>query len=301
MKYFFIVNPAAGTRSAEETLRGALTPYEGKIDYRVYVSAGPEDTERYLKGLREKEQGTLRLIACGGDGTLNMVVNSARGMKDVQVGCYACGSGNDYVKYYGKVENFLDLEKLFSARVEEVDLMSVGGRLAINMVHFGFDTNVVRRMEYLRRLPLIGGTRAYFSGVLCALLSPMFTACELAAEGEKLCEGKMLLCTLGCGQFVGGGYRSSPRSSNTDGQMEICLVKPLPRLKLLRLMSLYKKGLHLEEPSLKNLITYRRAQHARIRFPRETGILLDGEIIMVKETDVRILPRALSFLVPRGL
>ena len=111
----------------------------------------------------------------------------------------------------------------------------------------------------------------------------------------------MLLCTLGCGQFVGGGYRSSPRSSNTDGQMEICLVKPLPRLKLLRLMSLYKKGLHLEEPSLKNLITYRRAQHSRIRFPRETGILLDGEIIMVKETDVSILPQALSFLVPRGL
>ena len=87
MKYFFIVNPAAGTRSAEETLRNALTPYEGKIDYRVYVSAGSEDTELYLQGLREKEQGTLRLIACGGDGTLNMVVNAARGMKEVQGGC----------------------------------------------------------------------------------------------------------------------------------------------------------------------------------------------------------------------
>lgn len=301
MKYYFIVNPAAGTHSSEEALRGKLAAYQGKADYRVYITAGPQDAESYLRGLREREQGTLRLIACGGDGTLNMVVNAARGMKDVQVGCYACGSGNDYVKYYGDVGYFLDLEKLFAARVEEVDMMSVGDRLAVNMVHFGFDTNVVRRMERLRRMPLIGGTRAYFAGVLFALLSPMFTPCELTAGGEKLCDSKMLLCTLGCGQYVGGGYRSSPRSSNRDGQMEVCLVKPLSRLKLLSLMNLYKKGLHLEEPSLKGLISYRRAQTARIRFPRETGILLDGEMIMVKEADVRILPRALSFLVPQGL
>lgn len=301
MKYFFIVNPAAGPRSAEEALRGALASHEGEAECQVYVTKGLEDAESYLHKLRQSEQGMLRLIACGGDGTLNMVVNAARGMKDVAVGCYACGSGNDYVKYYGGVENFLDLEKLFAARVEEVDLMSVGDKLAVNMVHFGFDTNVVRRMVRLRRMPLIGGPRAYFAGVLGALLSPMFTACELAVEGERFCDDKLLLCTLGCGQYVGGGYRSAPRSSNTDGQMEICLVKPLSRLKFLSLMGLYKKGMHLEEPRLKDLVFYRRAQSVRICFPRETGILLDGEMMMVKEADVRILPHALSFLVPKGL
>lgn len=301
MKYFFIVNPAAGTRSVEAVLRRALSGYNEKVDYLIYVTDSPSDVQTYLNGVREREEGPLRFIACGGDGTLNMVVNGSHGMADVEVGCYACGSGNDYVKYYGDVEDFLDLDKLFAARVEQVDLMRVGNRLAVNMVHFGFDTNVVRRMELLRRIPVLGGSRAYFLGVLAALLSPLFTACEFYAEEERFCQNKLLLCTLGCGKYVGGGYQCAPRSINTDGQMEICMVKPLSRFKLLKLMNLYKKGLHLEEPALKDLVCYRRAQSAQILFPRETGILLDGEIMMTKEAKVSILPRALNFLIPQNL
>ena len=302
MKYFFVVNPAAGSRSAEKGLREALSSYNGKIDYEIYVTSGIQDAEHYLRDVRQREQGPLRFIACGGDGTLNIVVNAARGMKDIAVGCYASGSGNDYVKYYGSVDDFLDLDKLFDAHVEEVDLMRAGDRLAVNMVHFGFDTNVVRRMEGLRRVPFIGGHRAYFMGVLGALLSPLATSCRVFAEGEEFCGGgKLLLCTLGCGKYVGGGYQCAPRSVNNDGEIEACLVKPLSRLKLIKLMNLYRKGLHLEEPSLKDLVCYRRVKATKISFSRETGILLDGEMVMVKEAEVRILPRSLNFLVPKGL
>lgn len=301
MKYFFVINPAAGIRNAEKTLRGALAVFNGKIDYEIYVIKGIRDAEDYLRDVRQRERGPLRFIACGGDGTLNIVVNAAKDMEDVAVGCYASGSGNDYIKYYGTVDDFLDLDKLFESRVEKVDLMSAGGRLAVNMVHFGFDTTVVQRMESMRRIPGIGGHRAYFMGVLGALLSPLSTACEVLVEGERFCGSRLLLCTLGCGKYVGGGYQCAPRSVNNDGEIEVCLVKPLSRLRLLKLMSLYRKGLHLDAPALKDLICYRRVKGAKISFARETGILLDGEIIMVKETDVSILPHRLNFLVPQGL
>ncbi len=301
MKYYFIVNPAAGTRSAEQELRAALAARGGAEEYEVYVTRGPGDAAHYLEQLRKREPGPLRVIACGGDGTLNQVANAVLGMRDVAVGCYASGSGNDYIRYYGETKDFLDLGRLFAAREQRVDLMSVNGRIAVNMVHFGFDTKVVLWMERLRRLPLIGGKRAYFGGVAGALLSPMGTACELRADGELMHEGKLLLATLGCGRYVGGGYRCAPRSDNTDGLMEVCLAEPLSRLRFLRLMNYYREGTHLDEPGLKDVIRYRRAARVSLRFPSDTGILLDGEMMQVRETEVSLLPGALSFLVPAGL
>lgn len=301
MKYYFIVNPAAGTRSAEQALRAALQARTRQEDYTVYVTKGPGDAALYLSRIRQEAQGPLRVIACGGDGTLNMVANAVQGMKDVSVGCYACGSGNDYIRYYGKTEDFLDLDRLFAAQPRRVDLMSVNGRAAVNMVHFGFYTKVVEWMEKLRRLPLIGGQRAYYAGVACALLGPMSTSCALEADGEALHTGSLLLATLGCGRYVGGGYRCAPRSDNADGLMEICLAKPISRLKLLKLMNDYRQGTHLDEPRLKEIIVYRRARGARLSFPDETGILLDGEMLKVREAVIRLLPGALEFLVPAGL
>lgn len=301
MKYYFIVNPAAGTHSAEQSLRSALRDYSGSERYEVHVTCGPEDAGVFLRRVRESGKGPLRIIACGGDGTLNMVVNAAQGMEDVSIGCYACGSGNDYIKYYGETKDFLDLYRLFAAQPRDVDLMSVNGRLSVNIVDFGFDTKVVQWMERVRRLPLIGGKNAYYTGILAALLSPMSTDCKITVDGEGMDTGSLLLATLGCGQYVGGGYRCAPRSSNTDGWMEVCLVKPLSRFRLLKLMELYRQGRHLEADSLKPLIRYRRAKNVMAHFPVETGILLDGEMMMVKDAEVNLFPRALSFLVPAGL
>lgn len=301
MKYFFIVNPHAGTHNIEADLRRALAAYDQRISYQLYVTHDYRDAQEYIRQTRKRESGLLRFIACGGDGTLNKLVNAVYDMDDVEVGCYACGSGNDYVKYYGAVEHFLSLDKLLAARVERVDLMCVNDRVAINMVHFGFDTKVVTKMQHLRRVPLIGGKHAYYTGVFAALLSPIHTACELWVDGEPVGKDKLLLCTLACGQYVGGGYRCAPRSSNSDGLMEICLALPLPRAKLLKLMELYKKGLHLEDPTIKPLIEYRRDSVAYIRMKKETDILLDGELMPFSEGEVSIMPQALPFLVPEGL
>ena len=301
MKHYFIVNPAAGKKSAEEALRQKLSLFNGRFPYDIFISNKAADTDSYIQYVRSQEEGHLRFIACGGDGTINELANGMQNIDDVSLGCYASGSGNDYVKYYGRVEDFLELDRLFLAREESVDLMRAGNRIAVNMVDFGFDAKVAIAVEKFRRWPVLGGRNAYTSGIISALLSPMFTPCTVIADGEKLGDGNILLCTLACGSYVGGGYRCAPRSNNADSLMEVCLVKPLSRLRLIKVLSAYKQGLHLDDVRLNDVIIYRRAKEVHIQTHMDMNILLDGEITPIKEAKVEIIPKALRFAVPQGL
>lgn len=92
---------------------------------------------------------------------------------------YPCGSGNDYVEYYGGSAAFLDIERQFAAKAEPVDLIDVGGKLAINMAHFGLDSTVALTMQRVRRFPVLGRKNAYMSGVLSALLQPLGCRCKV--------------------------------------------------------------------------------------------------------------------------
>ena len=107
MKHIFIVNPHAGATSAVEELRNELAGSEFGSDYEFYVTKAPLDATKYVRSRCEAEpESTLRFYACGGDGTLNEVASGAIGFSNAEVACYPCGSGNDYIKYYGSKEDF---------------------------------------------------------------------------------------------------------------------------------------------------------------------------------------------------
>lgn len=300
MKHIFVINPLAGRKSVEPLLRSRLQPYLGSHDIELHVTAAPGDASDILRLSRARYDGPLRFYACGGDGTLGELVNGAYGLRDTAVGCYPCGSGNDYVKYYGGVAPFLDLDRQFAASVEHVDLMRVGSSLAINMVDFGLDSKVAEAMERVRRKPLLGGPNAYVTGVVAALLQPLASRCKVWADSERLNGDRLLLCTVACGQYVGGSYRAAPRSDNADGLLEVCLAKPLSRLRLLQLMGPYRHGRHLDDPRFRQLLVYRQARRVRLKAERPFTLLLDGEIERHQEVEIEVLPRAMPFLVPKG-
>ncbi len=83
--------------------------------------------------------------------------------------------------------------------------------------------------------------------------------------------------------------------------MEVCLVKPLSRLRLIKVLSAYKQGLHLDDARLNDVIIYRRAKEVEIKTTSGMNILLDGEITPIKEAKIEVLPKALRFAVPQGL
>ena len=124
--------------------------------------------------------------------------------------------------------------------------------------------------------------------------------CTVYVDGERLNNGKMLLCTVACGKYVGGAYCCAPRSRNDDGLLEVCLVHPVSHIRFMSLISSYTEGTHLDNPKLDRFLEYRRGKSIHVEAPEGFIYSLDGELIEGNDFTVEVVPRAIRFAVPKG-
>lgn len=300
MKYIFILNPKAGAGGTEEKLRNEIAALPCSDQCEIYLTKAPLDATEYVKRtLAENPCEKFRFIACGGDGTINEVFSGAVGAENASVSCYACGSGNDFVKVFGGQEKFSDASKLISAPERKLDALKVGNRYSFNVTNFGFDTTVAITINKERAKSGHGNKNAYTKGVVTALLTSMKNNCTVTADGEVLNpDGKALLCTVANGQYVGGSFKCAPRAKTDDGLMEVCLIKPISRIRFVKILTPYTNGEHLEREDMKDIITYRQAKTVSVSAPDGFAYSLDGEIIYENSFTIEMVPGALNFACP---
>jgi diacylglycerol kinase (ATP) len=301
MKHIFIINPAAGKENSYETIKSALEALETPIDYELYLTRAQGDATAYIRDYCRTHTDPVRFYACGGDGTLNETVNGLVGFPQASLGCYPCGSGNDFVKYYGGKDCFLNISELVNAEEEAIDLIRVGDHYAINAAHFGFDSCVARVMTNVRRKWLIGGRNAYTTGIVVGLVKAMKNPCRVSVDGELINpKGTILLCTVANGQYVGGSFRCAPRSLDNDGLLEVCLVHPVSHFTFARFVSGYTKGEHLDDPNFAPYVEYRRGKVIEVEAPEGFVYAMDGELITNNKFKIEVVPGAIRMAVPRS-
>ena len=204
MKHIMIVNPAAGPKNALDTIRSEVKRYPD-YDIEIYQTQGKGDATAYVRAYMEAHPDEeVRFYACGGDGTLGEVASGVYGFENAALSAYPCGSGNDFVKYYGGASAFLDLGALLEGEERRIDMLTDGERFSINVANFGFDYFVCEKMEKLRRKKGFGGRRAYYGGIVHALFHAMKNRAVVFADGkriggEKIGGDKLLLCTVANG------------------------------------------------------------------------------------------------------
>ena len=298
MKHIFLYNPAAG-QGDTRTLLEAAARREG---CEFYVTRGPRDATAYIeKQIAAEPNERLCFVACGGDGTINEVASGVAGHENACFTVYPCGSGNDFVKVYGGRERFLDLDALLAAEPSPIDILKVDDRWCINVFSFGFDTSVLKTMNTVKRKPLMGGKRAYYVGIVDALMKSMKTGCSITVDHEPFFSGDILLCTFANAQYVGGSFKCAPRAEVDDGLIEVCLVKPISRLSFVKLIGSYTNGTHLDDPRMKDIVKYTRAKSLTVGSAR--GLLpvsLDGEVIERKRFTVEVVPGGVNFALPKA-
>ena len=307
MKHIFVVNPCAGGHDCSQEVAARLAGRTDDIE--IYVTRGPRDATCYVADrCREGGDGELRFYACGGDGTLNEVVSgvmSGRSAacegRNVAVGCYPCGSGNDYVKYYEDVD-FWDIASQLVAPTVKVDVMKVqsaeGERYAVNTLNFGFEAEVCRNMDEVRRKPLVGGRAAYATGIVKSLFTGLHNDCRISVDGEPWFDGMLLLSSLANGRYAGGGFHCAPRSLNDDGLMEVMAVKPLSVARFARMIKFYERGEHLDREELRDVVLYCRGQRVTLEAEQPFFIGIDGELLESKHFEVGNVRQAVNFVVP---
>ena len=298
MKHIFIVNPVSGSRNTEELVSSQIAKLGTKFNCEMYVTTHMGDAENYIKNYLSAHREKVTFYACGGDGTLNEVVNGVAPFEHASFSVYPCGSGNDFVKVFGGKENFLDIEKLVNGTETKIDIMKVNDRYCINICHFGFDSYVAKKMNEIRAKPVIGGKNAYTTGVVLGLLNAMKSNVTVFADGRKLNDKPLLLCTVANGQYVGGKYRCAPRADIRDGLLDVCLVDPVSRLTFVKLVNAYAEGKHLDDPRFSEFVHYKQCRTVEIIADRNFNISLDGEIVPAPHAVIKIIHNGINFVLP---
>ncbi len=300
MRYIFVINPKAGAGGAESVIEQEIRELPEKEACEIYRTKAPGDATVFVKewcATHPAEE--VRFIACGGDGTLNEVINGAAGLDQASVTCYPSGSGNDFVKVFGGAEVFTDIPALLRTEAKPMDLLKVGERYSNNVVNFGFDTTVAITINKEREKTGHGNKNAYTKGVVTALIKSMKNKFTVKADGEVLNPaGKALLCTVANGQYVGGSFKCAPRAKVDDGLIEVCLIKPISRLRFVKILGPYTNGEHLDDPKMQDILVYRQARKVEVSAPAGFAYSLDGEIIYENEFTVEVVPGAVRFAAP---
>ena len=311
MKHLIVFNPGAGKDNGADAFRALIKEKFAGLDYEVYETTGPRSVIPFLRKYLKEQKDTVRVYACGGDGTVHEVANGLVGAKNAELAILPTGTGNDFVKIYGvtneNVEQYRDFKPLINAQPVEVDLSKISGAslrepmYSINVINFGFDAIVGARGNYYKEhgLPKDAkeGTNPYdYALKHDAMKYGRFNDIEVFADGEKLNEKQMLLATLAQGQFVGGQFKCAPKSSNTDGLIDVCVLKTMTFLGLGMIIGTYTKGKHLDRPRKK--IVYRQAKEIKMVSPKDFDVCVDGEMICGKEFKVEICPKAIKLVAP---
>ena len=298
MKHLFIINPAAGSRNQTETYRRKIAQVcEARgLNYSIQVSGAPGCCCKITREAAQTGE-EYRIYACGGDGTLNEIVNGAAGYSNVAVTTFAGGSGNDFARMFSQPEAFRDLERLLDAQESEFDLIRCNDSLSLNICSVGLDARIGHDVANYKRIPLLSGFRAYAVSAVANVIKGIHEHYVVEVNGERIDGRQTMICACN-GRFYGGGFNPVPTADPTDGKLDVLLVRDVSRLKVLQVIGAYKNGRYAQFPEL---IRYFSTDHVKIICDKPTGINLDGELRTGQVVDMRIADEKLRFFYPKGV
>ena len=298
MTHLFIINPAAGSRNRTDDYSQVIHRLcrEKGLSYDIRVSTAPGECMRFAReaALSGKE---YRLYACGGDGTLNEVVQGAAGYSNVAVTVFSGGSGNDFVKLFDDPQAFFYLERLLDAEEATFDLIRCNDDIAMNICSVGLDARIGTDVSNYKRLPLLHGFRAYAASTVVNVIRGVSEHYVIEINGERIDNDQTMLCVCN-GRYYGGGFNPVPEADPADGMLDVLLVKKVSRLQVASVVGKYKAGRYKELPKL---VRHFRTQTVKIICDKPTPINLDGELRMAQEVTMSIADEKLRFFYPKGL
>lgn len=296
MKHLFIINPAAGSRDHTTEYSAAIrTACDARrLNYEIRVSMGPGDCARIAREAASSG-AEIRLYACGGDGTLNEVVNGVAGFPNAAVTVYSGGSGNDFVKIFDDPKAFFDLDRLLDARESEFDLIRVNDDYSLNICSVGLDARIGTDVSNYKRFPLLQGFRAYVISTFVNVLRGIGEHYVVNINGERIDAEQTMICVCN-GRFYGGGFNPVPEANPSDGLLEVLVVKKVRRLQVPGVVGKYKAGKYRE---LSDLIRHIRTNRLTIHADHTTPINLDGEIRLAQNIEISVAPERIRFFHPK--
>ncbi|MCE5196655.1 MAG: hypothetical protein LLG09_05955 [Negativicutes bacterium] len=303
MKHVFIVNPKAGHRrnftafvgEVETLMRRLQLDYE--ILFTQYAGHAVGLVRERLTGGSE----SIRFYACGGDGTMNEVLHGAMGQENWEMTVVPLGSGNDFLKCFGKVGDFLNLEALVKGRAVLVDVIKANEHYALNLLNVGLDAESAYFKTKFQYLPGVSGPMAYNLALAFCFFHRYGVEMTIELDGIRQPDQKFILAAFGNGTTYGSGYQATPLAIPTDGMLDACFFRYAGRMTILKYIPFYQRGEHIGQPGLQEILYYGKHRRVRIVGRRPLHVCIDGEFFSAETVDMTMLPEKVAFVIPFGL
>lgn len=294
MRTCVILNPTAGGGNASESpLKSALESLPGAI---VRSTPAPGTARRIAaQAVRE---GFERVVAAGGDGTLNEVIHGLAPDFAPEIGLIPLGTGNDLARTLEiPPEPSEAVALLRQGRTRRIDAVRFDGRgeewgWFVNASAGGFSGEVDERLD--REVKGSWGPLSYLRGAFEALsgLEPYAVWIRLD-DGERL-ELDAVNVVVANGRTIAAGIPVAPSAAPDDGLLDLVAIRPAPVAGLSMLASKALVGSHLDD----DLVLHRRSARIEVHAEPAMPFNVDGEL--TGETPVRyaVRPGALRFVAP---
>ena len=310
MRNVFILNPVAGKGGAMD-LKKVIKEKASELSINVEICQTREELDAEVLASQIASKATkehpVRIFACGGDGTINEILNGIIGYENVYLGVLPVGSGNDFVRNFGKVSDFLDIKSQLNGKSFRTDVIKYRWkknnynyeRYGINMFNIGFDCNVVEAATRMKNIPLISGSMAYLMGVFSMLIKLKGANLKVDFNDGTTYEGELLLMAIANGWFCGGGIKGVPFAVTNDGLMDVSLIKRCSRCKCIRLLPKYVKGAHMKTKEAEEIVIYKQCKSIKVsKLGDDIMFSPDGEIAHADEIEFEIVPNAINLIIP---
>ena len=288
--FVVIANPVSGGGRGRKVGEAVARAFgERGVRAELRLTEGRGDGARIAA--EALSEGIRRFAVCGGDGSIGEVAG-ALAHSDAALGIVPSGRGNDTGRALGIPTGLkAAVEVLISGEEWRIDLGRVGERYFCTVACVGFDAEAGRAV-YEHEVPF-SGTAAYVLAALKTLMT--YRGPEARISGDfGVFEGPILLAAVGNTGFYGGGMQVLPQAACDDGLLDVCVIDPLPRLKLLRFFPRIFSGTHVDLPEARVL----KSRSVRIESSRPLWILADGEPACETPAQVEVIPKALTVIVP---
>lgn len=298
MRHVFIINPVAGPKNSAKELLDRVEAAFPAGDFEAYTTQGAGDARRLAQEALAPGD-PVRLYACGGDGTLNEVVNAAAGKDWAAVTNVPLGTGNDFLRIYGREgkTRFTDLTALRDGPQEALDLIDCNGLLGLDVVCVGVDARVAADVHRFKRIPFVGKKLAYILSLIVTVLKGITKYLEVEM-GPIRHRGKTALICVCNGQYYGGGFRPVPEARPDDGVLDMLLVGDVSLFRFAQCVGKYAAGRYRECPEL---VRDWHGDRVTISSPVEVTAVVDGEVLRSREFIIQLSQRKLNFFRPSGV
>lgn len=299
MKALVIYNPIAGPWDVRRSLKRVCSALE-EHGWSVDISETEKPGDAILLARTAAQEDCDVVIAAGGDGTVNEVVNGLVGTRTA-LGVLPVGTGNLWAKQLGiptyTLTNPLRLQDaatgLAKGTVRLVDVGRVNDRHFLCWAGIGLDAQVTAEMEPRQRHTKRLGMLPYVIAAVLVARDFKGVRTRVKLDGSVV-RGRTVLILVSNIQQYAGVLQVAREARMDDGLLDVFVFKGLGFPYVVRHLTKIISQRYLQDPK----IVHRQARKIEVLTEQATPVQVDGDPIGTTPVTLQAVPRALRVLVP---